>query len=79
MSPSEHTSPCPECRKPTLRTGNPFRPFCSERCKLLDLGRWMSGQYVIEGEPFEDLSEGDDIPSLSPFPSSAPDRDPAKD
>jgi uncharacterized protein len=27
--------------------GNPFRPFCSERCKLIDLGRWAGGEYRI--------------------------------
>ncbi len=29
---------------------NPWKPFCSERCKLIDLGRWASGEYRIEGE-----------------------------
>ncbi len=27
--------------------GNPFRPFCSERCKLIDLGNWLGGRYRI--------------------------------
>ena len=37
---------CPSCKK-SLRwtTDNPFRPFCSERCKLIDLGEWADGQY----------------------------------
>lgn len=30
---------------------SPFRPFCSERCKLIDLGHWAAGDYVIEGKP----------------------------
>ena len=30
---------------------SPWRPFCSERCKLIDLGAWASGDYVIRGEP----------------------------
>lgn len=30
---------------------NPWRPFCSEKCKLTDLGRWASGEYRLEGEP----------------------------
>ena len=28
-----------------------WRPFCSERCKLADLGRWLSGDYRIGGDP----------------------------
>ena len=38
---------CPICKKPTRFEGNPFRPFCSERCKLLDLGNWLEGRYRI--------------------------------
>jgi endogenous inhibitor of DNA gyrase (YacG/DUF329 family) len=32
---------------------NPYRPFCSERCKLMDLGAWASDQYAIPGTPLE--------------------------
>ena len=38
---------------------NPWRPFCSERCQLLDLSRWLGGDYVIPGataHPDEDLA-----------------------
>ena len=38
---------CPQCGMERDREGNPFRPFCCERCKLLDLGNWMSGGYRI--------------------------------
>jgi hypothetical protein len=38
------------CRKPTTWEDNPFHPFCSERCKLIDLGHWASGKYSIPGE-----------------------------
>ena len=38
---------CPICRKEVAWEGNPFRPFCSERCKLLDLGEWISEGYRI--------------------------------
>ncbi|HCO66084.1 DNA gyrase inhibitor YacG, partial [Alloalcanivorax sp.] len=34
--------PCPQCRKPSRWDDNPWRPFCSERCKLIDLGDWAS-------------------------------------
>lgn len=42
---------CPTCGKGAKWTPrNPFRPFCSERCKLIDLGAWASGQRVIAGD-----------------------------
>jgi uncharacterized protein len=37
---------CPICKKP-VAFGDPFMPFCSERCRLLDLGNWASESYVI--------------------------------
>jgi len=37
---------CPICRKEVKRD-NPELPFCSERCRLIDLGNWASGKYVI--------------------------------
>ena len=37
---------CPICRKPVER-GQPEYPFCSERCRLLDLGAWASEKYVV--------------------------------
>ncbi len=43
---------CPTCRKlHEYDVKSPFRPFCSERCKLIDLGAWASGEYRIEGAP----------------------------
>ena len=36
---------CPTCKKEAEYTGNPYRPFCSERCKLIDLGKWAGGEY----------------------------------
>ncbi len=39
--------PCPKCGKPSFWTNNPNRPFCSERCKLIDLGAWASEDYRI--------------------------------
>ncbi len=38
---------CPICRKETNWEDNPFRPFCSERCRLIDLGKWASEEYRI--------------------------------
>lgn len=50
---------CPTCRKWTEWQGNLFRPFCSERCKLIDLGAWASDKYHIEGNLND---ESEDIP-----------------
>ena len=45
---------CPICKKPTeSETGADF-PFCSERCKLLDLGNWASEKYVISSPAFDE-------------------------
>jgi len=41
---------CPICRKPITWEENPYRPFCSEKCKLIDLGKWASEEYRLEGE-----------------------------
>ncbi len=38
--------PCPSCKK-TVDPANEDFPFCSERCKLIDLGKWASGEYTI--------------------------------
>jgi hypothetical protein len=40
--------PCPRCGKPvTWDTLNPFRPFCSERCKMIDLGKWADEAFRV--------------------------------
>jgi uncharacterized protein len=41
---------CPHCGKEAPLAGNPFRPFCSKRCKMIDLGNWASEGYRIPGE-----------------------------
>jgi endogenous inhibitor of DNA gyrase (YacG/DUF329 family) len=46
---------CPICKKPVERTAADF-PFCSERCRLIDLGKWASGQYVVSS-PGDDTSD----------------------
>jgi endogenous inhibitor of DNA gyrase (YacG/DUF329 family) len=45
---------CPRCGQEAERESNPFRPFCSERCRLIDLGRWVSGSYSIPGITMQD-------------------------
>jgi endogenous inhibitor of DNA gyrase (YacG/DUF329 family) len=42
---------CPTCRGPSTKDGNKLFPFCSERCQLLDLGRWLDESYRIPAEP----------------------------
>ena len=48
MTPDKRTVNCPRCAKP-VRWGpeSPFRPFCSERCKMIDLGAWASEEYRV--------------------------------
>jgi len=41
---------CPQCGVETEYRGNEFRPFCSERCKLLDFGAWADEQYALPDE-----------------------------
>jgi endogenous inhibitor of DNA gyrase (YacG/DUF329 family) len=49
---------CPSCKQPTnYSPENPFRPFCSQRCKLIDLGLWASEQYAIPAVASEDDNE----------------------
>ncbi|MCG5031270.1 DNA gyrase inhibitor YacG [Mesosutterella sp. OilRF-GAM-744-9] len=53
---------CPICgRKVPWGPQSPWRPFCSERCRLIDLGEWGSDAYRIEGRPgsADLLDEGD--------------------
>jgi uncharacterized protein len=46
---------CPICKKP-VKSATPDFPFCSERCRLIDLGKWASGAYVITS-PVTDAEE----------------------
>jgi endogenous inhibitor of DNA gyrase (YacG/DUF329 family) len=52
---------CPTCKKPVTKKDPDF-PFCGERCRLIDLGKWASGAYVISS-PVHDISES--IPDRS--------------
>ncbi|MGE5293413.1 MAG: DNA gyrase inhibitor YacG [Solirubrobacterales bacterium] len=63
--------PCPICKRPVKATKDSsgarprFFPFCSERCKLIDLGAWFDANYRIAGKPDEDSEEslGGDSPN----------------
>jgi endogenous inhibitor of DNA gyrase (YacG/DUF329 family) len=52
VEPLRPKRPCPECGRPSARE---TYPFCSTRCKDVDLNRWLSGAYIIPGR-----EEGDD-------------------
>ncbi|KAA6404640.1 DNA gyrase inhibitor YacG [Candidatus Tokpelaia sp.] len=45
---------CPECGKPSQRA---FYPFCSNRCRSLDLNRWLSGRYILPGPKLDEEEE----------------------
>ena len=47
---------CVQCHKHAVAPE--FRPFCSERCRLLDLARWVDGGYRIAGEPVSQDPDG---------------------
>jgi hypothetical protein len=52
---------CPGCRKETTWEDNPYRPFCSDRCRLIDLGRWAQERYRIPGDEIDfDLPDEED-------------------
>ena len=49
---------CPECKVETKWSkDNEFRPFCSKRCYMIDLGSWASGKHKIAGKPLLNLEE----------------------
>jgi uncharacterized protein len=55
--------PCPRCGQPSpFAPSNKWRPFCSERCKTIDLGDWAAERYRVPAEdqsPPEDEGGGD--------------------
>ena len=60
MSDPVRILPCPTCRKPVQWSPvNKHRPFCSERCRLIDFGDWADESYRIPGEKFDDVLSED--------------------
>lgn len=53
---------CPTCKRSVPWTDdNAFRPFCSHRCQLIDLGAWADGSHAIPGDPdWGDEGEGEE-------------------
>jgi len=56
---------CPQCGTQLPWEGNRYRPFCSERCRLVDLGAWLDEKYTIPG-PLDD--ESADTGDVAPVP-----------
>jgi endogenous inhibitor of DNA gyrase (YacG/DUF329 family) len=59
VAPLRKTRPCPECGRPSTRESY---PFCSERCRHVDLSRWLSGSYAIPVTEDETKAEPDEFP-----------------
>jgi uncharacterized protein len=60
---------CPTCRKLVLASDADF-PFCSDRCRLIDLGKWASGHYVISS-PVNDPESGGEAEYTEQRPSNS--------
>jgi len=61
---------CVYCRRHPVEAA--YRPFCSKRCKLLDLTHWVDGDYRIAGEPMtDDVAIEDAEPGAEPAPRPA--------
>ena len=60
VEPLRKALPCPECKRPSSRASY---PLCSERCRNVDLNRWLNGSYAIpvteEEENMDPSEEGD--------------------
>lgn len=57
---AERQVPCPNCRQPALfAPANPWRPFCSQRCRGEDLGAWANERFRL---PAEAPQSDDDLP-----------------
>jgi endogenous inhibitor of DNA gyrase (YacG/DUF329 family) len=61
---------CPTCKKVQVKAADPEFPFCSQRCRLIDLGKWASGAYVVS-TPVPDSSEFE-IPASAPHDEKKP-------
>ena len=54
---------CPLCRGEAVKDGNRFWPMCSERCQLVDLGKWLGEEYRVPAEPAEGEAGSEGLPS----------------
>ncbi|MBZ9656833.1 DNA gyrase inhibitor YacG [Phyllobacterium lublinensis] len=59
VTPLRPTRPCPECKRPSQRE---HYPFCSARCRNIDLSRWLTGAYALPAvESADDSDEENDV------------------
>ena len=66
------TYQCPTCRKTVqvdMREDAPYRPFCTDRCQLIDLHRWFEGEYLISDPLTAESPVEDDQPPDARAPS----------
>ena len=72
MNPARANVPivdCPACGcKVAFEPANRWRPFCSERCRTVDLGAWASGAYVVSADASEEAGREDGLDSDVPPP-----------
>jgi endogenous inhibitor of DNA gyrase (YacG/DUF329 family) len=54
---------CPTCKKPAKKEGNKLYPFCSERCHLIDLGKWLDEEYRVPEDPETGTGESPGSPN----------------
>ncbi len=70
MNPEPRVVACPTCGKPVEWTqASAWRPFCSERCKLIDLGAWATEQYRVPVVEEKDQLEAQDTDAAPPPPA----------
>lgn len=72
---------CPHCGGDSLFSpSNPYRPFCCERCKLIDLGEWASESYRVPAEQqnYQDHVNEDEESEESGIAAPAAERNPSK-
>ena len=60
---------CPTCRREIDWVESDFRPFCSERCRLIDLGGWLAERHVIPAEALADDESAISAEQLTPRPA----------
>lgn len=67
---------CPTCKKAAAaRKTNPSFPFCSTRCKTVDLGKWLSEEYRVPAGAVGDGGEGDESGTSDGNPTGSTDRE----
>ena len=58
---------CPTCDKDVAwNESSPNRPFCSERCKMIDLGQWATEEHAIPGKSAEEEMMSEQLKSINP-------------